>query len=418
MFDDPELGRRAELRTRLSHELRMFGSIARAQIRDRVSDFQQRLASLEAEAEDRAILVEDIRVSCQRFLDELGELIEAWRALRAPFHDGSVPRPLRESYQYVDEFLSLNVEARLSALVSEIDGCDAYATSLAELRAALRRRIVAERRYRTGAGYILGSGPDPADDDNFVYHNGKLKKFVHSVLWLEITKEKEGRRLSNVGAAIAAGVAMAFAALATIQAHTWAINTSEFVVAAVITYMLKDRIKDWLKHFFARRLTRFLFDYNVRIRDPVSGESIGRCREAMSYVKISDVPADVMRARRGDATVLIDAEAKPEVVIRYEKEIRLDGEAAIDRLHSRHFDINDIIRFSLADFLQRADDPVSVVPMLDEERDLVVDVPFRKLYHLNLVMVFRSSSLADDVVIKRVRVVFDKDAIQRLDEVA
>lgn len=406
-----DLARSEALRDQLSHELRLFGCIVRARLRDSVNDFRDRLKPLKKRPE-LEVAIDDLRASFGRFAASIDGLLESWRGLRSEVHESEFPRQMRETYQFVDEFISLELETRLSKLIAGIDKCkiDAFA----EVRRRFRDHILDERRYRRGAGYKV------VDDHNdfFVYRRGKLKKFVMSVLWLEVAKEKEGRRLVNVGAAIAAGVAMTFAVLATIaQSHRWAINTSEFVVAAVITYMLKDRIKDWLKNFFASRLTRFLFDYSVTVRDPVSDRALGRCREALNYIDLGDVPRSVMELRRRDASVSIEAEAKPETVIRYEKEVRLDGQAAIDRLGAEQFDLNDIMRFSLARFLQRADDPVAAVPLLDEETDQVVNVPFRKLYHLNLILVLRSAT-HDLESMKRIRVVFDKDAIRRLDDVS
>lgn len=407
-----ELGRSEELRDQLSHELRLFGCIIRSRLRDTVNDFRDRLKPLR-QREERDVAVDDLIAGFERFADSLDELIESFRGLRADVLDVEFPRQMRESYAFVDEFLSLEMETRLSRLVGAIDRCAGLAGEFAEARTRFRDRILDERRYRSGAGYLVVDG----ESDLFVYRRGKLKKFVMSVLWLEVAKEKEGRKLVNMGAAIAAGVAMLFAVLATIaQTQAWAVNTSEFVVAAVITYMLKDRIKDWLKNFFSKRLTRFLFDYSVTVRDPISGKALGRCREALNYLDLEDVPRPVMALRRRDARVSIDAEAKPEIVLRYEKDVRLDGQAAVDRLGANQFDLNDIMRFSLARFLQRADDPVAAVPLLDEEADAVVSVPFRKLYHLNLILVLRSATY-DLETMKRIRVVFDKDAIRKLDEV-
>jgi hypothetical protein len=408
-----ELGRSEDMRDQLSHELRLFGCIVRAGLRDTVNDFRERLKLIKKNA-DREVTVADLAVSCSRFADRIDKLLGSWRELRAEVYETNFPRQMRETYQFVDEFLSLELETRLSRLLGSIDKCKAANGLFADSRARFRDLIVAERRYRRGAGYRVVD----SDSDFFVYRKGKLKKFVMSVLWLEVAKEKEGNKLVNMGAAIAAGVAMLFAILATIaQTKRWAIDTSEFVVAAVITYMLKDRIKDWLKNFFSKRLTRFLFDYSVTVRDPVSDEALGRCREALNYIDIDDVPKSVLALRRRDARVSIEAEAKPEQVIRYEKEVRLDGQAAVDRLGAGQFDINDIMRFSLARFLQRADDPVTSVPLLDEESDQVVSVPFRKLYHLNLILVLRSAT-HDLETLKRIRVVFDKDTIRRLDVVS
>ena len=407
------LERDEKLREQLSSQLRLVGCIVRAQVRDHVADIGARLADLNGDSERRTILVSDLKLATESFLERLAVLTAKWRALRVDVQSSTFPRSLRETFQFVDEFISLTIETKFSELLGIIDDSAAAANQFVGVRASIRELIVSERQYREGADYRITND----DNDMLVYRMSKLKKFVMSVLWLEITKEKEGSRWVEIASGFAAGVAMLFAALATVlQLKFWLINSSGFIIAAVLTYILKDRIKDWLKRFFAKRLTRFLFDYKVKIRDPISETAIGTCREAMSYVKMSDVPRKVLEARHQDSKVLIEADAKPEVVIRYEKAIRLESETAIERLHTDHFDINDIIRFSLARFLARADDPVSTLPLLNEDTDAVEMVPFRKLYHVNVVMLIHSAG-TEGAATKRVRVVFDQDAIVRLDEV-
>jgi hypothetical protein len=181
----------------------------------------------------------------------------------------------------------------------------------------------------------------------------------------------------------------------------------------VASYILKDRIKEWIRLYFARKMTRVLADYDVRIRDPETGVVLGRCREAFAFVKHRRVPREVVERRHVDATSLIEADSKPEVVMRYEKDIHLDGHV-IGQQYGRMTDINDIIRFNVAHFLTRTDDPMRVVRYYDAEHDAVESVRCPKVYHINVVFVLRAR---DEAQMERVRVVFDKRGIRRIETV-
>jgi hypothetical protein len=133
---------------------------------------------------------------------------------------------------------------------------------------------------------------------------------------------------------------------------------------------------------------------------------------------MDDVPDAIQQVRRNDAEVSIERMCKPEVVMRYAKDVKLDDRAIIQRLHVDDYDVNDIIRFSFARFLRRADDPHSELPVYDEAEDRVDTRAFRKVYHVNIVLAFHTPSVKkSQPTFKRVRVVFDKNRIRRLDEV-
>ena len=71
--------RDSALHQRLSYELRMFGCVVRANIRDQGRALQIRMEELPDSPRSREILVEDIRQACTRFLDDLEQSIERWR---------------------------------------------------------------------------------------------------------------------------------------------------------------------------------------------------------------------------------------------------------------------------------------------------------------------------------------------------
>ncbi len=399
----------------LSNELRMFGCVVRANIRDRVRVLQAHLADLR-DGESNPLLLADAAKICSCLVTEIVECLAAWRELRPEFIDGRLPAACNETFAYVDEYLSLVTEMKLTAILYKLDQVDISSDkNLVAARTQALELLLSERQYRIDARYSSTNEGDK--DDHFVYRLGLLKKFVMSVLWLDISKEKEGKKAANVGAAIAAGFAMFFALTATILAgQIYGINSWNFIAAGVVTYILKDRIKDWLKLFFGARFSRFLADYSIKIKDPLSGKNIGRCRESVGFRSMEDVPAEVLQCRRRDAKASIESMTKPELVLHYSKEVNLNGQDIIERMNLEDYNINDIVRFSLSEFFVRADDPISRIPYYTEESDSVEKRDFDKVYHINLIMVLTSRG-SKRSVLKRVRVIFDKNSIRELQEV-
>ena len=238
-----------------------------------------------------------------------------------------------------------------------------------------------------------------------------------SVLFLEISKNQEGNRLFDLVAAVAAGVSMAIATLGGLWAQQRYINSTwPFLAAVVLLYMLKDRMKEWLKTFFSRKMTGVLADWSVRIRDSQHGLDIGRCREAFGFLRPDQVPPEVAALRHRQARTSIEATGKPEAVLKYEKEITLDGRV-VGKLGGLHHEINDIIRFNLSRFLAQADDPVTPVIVYDPVSDRVEEVACPKVYHLNAVFVLRAEDKKPPAL-EHIRVILDKRGIQALEHVS
>ena len=94
----------------------------------------------------------------------------------------------------------------------------------------------------------------------------------------------------------------------------------------------------------------------MEILDPVSGARIGSFKEAFSFLSDGAVPPDIMRTRNIDNITSVDEEGKPEWVFKYEKAVVLFSDR-IARHHTRLHDLNDIMRFSVREFVAYADDP-------------------------------------------------------------
>lgn len=398
----------------MSHEMRLLGCLLRANMRDHAADIRDKIARLQGDPDEHCVLLHDVREAIGGLLDELKPVLDEFRRLRADCLKAKRPRWMRELYEFVDEHVSISAEAYLTALVAAIDTDPALRRELAPTRERLAHAVQLEQQHRRGADYVSVLDPENGNDA-YVYRKSALKKFVSSVLFLEMKKEKEGRGAANVMAGFAAAVAMLFSTIAAIWSqHIYGMNSFPFVVAIVIAYVFKDRIKEWLRAYFSAKLGPWLYDYSVLIRDPVADAVVGRCRESFVYLPTSRVPKDVLRRRHADATSVLERESKPEIVMKYVKDVSLHGRRIASK-HGRLGDVNDIIRYNISSFLARMDEPIQHVEAYDAAQDRVRSIACPKSYHVNVVLVLRARDRM--VTMERFRVVLDKRGIKRLSAV-
>ena len=398
-----------------SREFRLAACLLRADLRERALRLIERLESLLEGGGEQAPLAASVAEDVALLVQELGVYLDRFRGLAADAVRPGAPGWVGELYEHVDEYQSMAAETVLTLVLDALDPAAEAHPVLKGSRGPLVDRVRVEQDLRKARGLpsvLRGMEPDEA----FVYRRGLLKRLVMSVLWLDIHTEREGRRLGEVGAAIAAGAAMIFAVAAAFFAQArWGLNTWPFFVAAVVSYMLKDRIKAWLNQTFLARMSRWLWDHSVRILDPASGAIIGQCREAVTFLDPDDVPASVLRMRHSADPSPLDRTRKPEVVIKYDKAVGLWGRA-IAQHHGRLKDISDIIRFDVSRFLMRADDPSTDERVYDPVSDVVRKVACPKVYHLNVVFVLKSGSGGSVIATQRMRVVLDQRGIRRVEE--
>lgn len=400
--------------TELGDRMRLLACLVRGAVRDATDGLQRLAERIGDDPAARRVLVDDLRGGVARVDDAVARLVAGVRALRPEFMHAQRSAEVRELFEYTDECISLDVELAYTALLADLDARPAVREVAGDARARLAARIVAEQAHRRQADYVtvVDSGkPDGA----FVFRRSMLKKFASSVLYLELAKERDGRRISQIAAMVAAGAAMLVATMLAIWSRqVYGLDTLPFVLALVVGYMLKDRLKDWIKVYLAARSARWLPDYSGKIHDPLSGTVVGRCRESFSFLSREDVPPGVWRRRHASATSALEAQSKHESVMRYVKLVSLAGRS-VSRRVARASDISDIVRFDLSRFLVRMDDAKQRVAVYDEARDKVRRAKLPRHYHLNVVLVLRAADRGV-VQMERFRIVLDKSGLKALEQ--
>jgi hypothetical protein len=401
----------AELRRRVQ----LLGCEVRANTRDAAADLRSRcrvLAGMPGPAP--AMRVGDLCTAVDRLCADLEMLLAGLRALRPKFMAARRPVWVRELFEYADEYVSVSIEGQLTSLLEVFGQPSPIHAALEPARVRLAGLITAEQDHRREAGYRTVLDHD-ASGRAYVYRASALKKFMSSVLFLDVRKRGGGGSIRHGAAGLAAGIAMLFSTLAALFTQRWfSIDSMPFVVALVVAYVFKDRIKEWIKFYLSARFSRHLYDYKSRILGP-GGVKLGRCRETLAFVEAHGVDERVFAARHADSTSDIERETKPEVVLRYIKDIAIDG-PRVRAMGEGFAELNDIIRFNVASFLARMDDPVRTIARYDRVEGAVKRHACPKNYHLNIVLLFRGPEEA--LALRRFRVVLDRGGIVGLQDVA
>lgn len=343
------------------------------------------------------------------YIADAADALKRFRGLREKIAQDFTD--ILETHAWADEYLSLCVEADMTRVVEHID-LDPEGPVVFDVRASLARAGLAEQEHRRAKGYQTFLAPGQAAE-YFVHRAGVLKKFVGSVLFLDTEQEKSGTAYVELGAAIAAGVAMFISLLIAALTQTkYSVNTVPFLTALVVGYVLKDRIKEWLKRYFAARLGRIVADQHVSVHEPGTKHELADWREFFTVQAPSELPPEIIAQRHGASESELEIENKPEVVLRYQKHLRLFGNRLVD-LYGGIASINEVIRINVADLLLRADDPSRPMRVLGVDSSVLrIDGP--KVYHINVVFALHAVETGR-VTYGCVRVVCDRDGIKRLE---
>ncbi|OGS14143.1 MAG: hypothetical protein A2234_10650 [Elusimicrobia bacterium RIFOXYA2_FULL_58_8] len=409
-------GNSAALTAAICDELRLLGCIIRGEIRDYVKIFVEGLASYAA-AEPAGRRKMFVGEGLDNFFADMKNLETALLSLRGEISGPAVPLKVRETAAFFDEYVSLLLEEYLTLLLEALRANTAARTRFESVEKEAVSIVTAQSLYRQTMKYpsVLTPG---STNEVLIYRRGVLKKFMSGVLYLK-AEFSEWETLTQVVFGLAAGAAMLFAVLVTLFFQSrYAMNSLPFVMALVVSYVFKDRIKDWLKMLFSKNMTRWISDRKINIIDPVSGGCIGLLKEAVTFIGGRSLPADISRLRNIDNITSIDGEGKPERVFKYKKEIVLYP-GKIIKHHERRRGLNDIMRFNIRELTAQADDSFVDYPYVDTVTGEIKAAACSRVYHLNLVLKYAYLDRQARPVInyERIRIVLNKDGIVRLEEV-
>lgn len=355
-------------------QAKMFAAIVKSSLRDEYYYIR--------EQKRKDLLIDN-------YIENLRDIIEAYKELKMTISTPSVGEEGQEAYDMSGNFLCAISSHFSLKLLKDISDIKSLARQKEELTALVRRiNALAEER-----GYSC-----PTD----VYKHGILKKYVESQLYLRVPKKRDGMLIEQAYYSLAAGLAMLFATMVA-----WAFQrrfgnlTWPLFIALIISYMMKDRIKELMRYYFAHRVSDKYFDNKAKIS--LKDHEIGLMKEAVDFIPKQNVPDEIrniVKAHTGERVLL------------YRKAVHIDREKMVENASYNYSGVNDIIRLQVNSFLHKMDNPQVPVNVLDESGK-VKQVMCPKEYYLNIVLSYTYDDVQD---FKQFRIILDRNGIKAIEE--
>ena len=346
-----------------------------------------------------AIKAELVALEPAAFCVALKSALERFKGLRPKDPDTRT----EGAWQAADEFVSLRAEEACTELVARLpEGED---------RTALAALAIDCYHHRRDRGYHSTVEPG-AENEELLRSRRLAKRAISSVLWLDITRSEPGRFWANVVGMVAAAAAMAFAVATTLWATAhYEMFSVTFVTIAITSYVVKDRIKDLGKAMLGKRLKSFVADHEVVVADRESGARLGTARERFRIAEVEDIHPDIARLRLRHHHSAMAADARPEVVLHWSKEVRLDSDAL-----ARHplgvTGLTDILRFNVRRLRARMDAPYEDRQVVEPATRELMTVRCASIHHVNLLLRLVAEG---ETRFERFRVVLDQRGIKRIE---
>ncbi len=264
-----------------------------------------------------------------------------------------------------------------------------------------------EHKRERGYGQMKrGSG---RSNSKLLYRWNVLKKYIESDLFLSVDKRKSGVLKEQIWYSIAAGLAMVFAtAVSFAFQQKYGNFTMPLFVALVVSYMLKDRIKELVRSVFSsnRKLKYFDNKTLLSVKDTV----IGRSREGFDIIPQSTVPQEIIEMRNRSLILDVENSINEESVLFYRNLIELDSNRLSSTSEYKINGINEILFLNLSSFIKKMDNPQAVYNICGANG--IEEINVKKVYYLNFIF---QISYKDTVTRNRYRVTMNRNGIIELE---
>ncbi|MEE4177718.1 MAG: hypothetical protein V2I46_09430 [Bacteroides sp.] len=379
------------------YQIRMFLSILKSALRDEVANIDKNEFS-----EDKEFLVDG-------FVSNAASIAAKYRELRRIINVPTIQKSHRNYFLFGDEFMSNLIEYHAFLLVSKLDkleppGAESYRRQILDL-------VHHEIDYKRRIGFRVVSRDQKEDNRELTVRMGLLKKYAESELFVKTNKKRDRIWVEQVYLSLAAGISMVFAtAMAFSFQSRFGNLTMPFFVALVISYMLKDRIKELTRYYFAHKLGKWSFDHKTIVG--LGRKAIGQVREAMDYISETKVPPEVIKRRDRSPILEANNRINGEQIILYRKHVRLNRQLLDE---SSLYQINglvEILRLNLSNLTQKMDNPEVPLFAPDDNALGYSVIKAEKLYFLNMILQFRYE---DQTELKRYRIGFNRNGLKTIE---
>lgn len=376
------------------YHVKMFQSILKSSMREEVKQITSAALS-----ETLYFTEEYIRLT----LDISAKYRELIKIIDIP----EIDKSLREYLLFGDEFMSNVLEFQTFRLIDRLKAKDPQIFEL--VKKDLLEIIYREIAYRREMGFLQVEKGTEKNNHDLVNRLSLLKKYIDSHLYLNIDKRKDGVLVEQLLFSLAAGISMIFAtAIGFSIQQRYGSFTMPLFVALVVSYMLKDRIKEMTRYYFAHKMGTRYFDHKATMN--INQRDIGWAKESMDFVSETKLPPEIIKARNSTSIIEANNRASSEKVLLYRMLMKMNREKLNLNSEFSTNGVNSIIRFNFSEFIRNMDNPEFALYYPEDENGFEV-IEAEKLYYVNLIIEKKNDAQNE---IKRYRIALNRDGIKKI----
>jgi hypothetical protein len=254
------------------------------------------------------------------------------------------------------------------------------------------------------------------EQEYFLYRQSLLNKFIFSSLFLSLQRKHYHTHLQNIVGSIAAAFAMlVFFILYLWQGTVFVLNSEPFILATVVLYVLKDRLKETIRTVFFQKAARLFPDQKTIITSPKTKKVMGKMTEGYLQLPLSSLPKEILSMRNEKFHDILEDIRRPETVLHYKKSVFLQNTHGVQK---RRNCLNIIFRYNVEKLLRKADNPFHNYLTFDPSTCNLRSITLPKVYHLNIIMKNSTKTKEEGLKVqyKKFRVVVNKKGICRIEQ--
>ena len=386
----------------IEDESKLLANIIRSACRREVLD----LLLAPHESEPVLAFTRDLK----RFLNDYRQLVDAYQ------HQWP-PETLHKHLHYIEAFMSHQVDYYLTGYLHEMR--KRQDPNLPTTDQPICTLLVDEQKLREERlGEKRGVKANSFESELILYRNGLLKKFVSDALQLNISRYSFTQTFNHLIGAFAAGVAMLlYVSLLFWYGSNFLINSAPFLILSVFLYIIKDRVKEWLKNASLRTALKWFPDFTTKIQTPNEKITLGTLKESFGYVKEETLPQEIQDIREKQFHTVVDAFKRRETVMVYKQIITLNAFSTLRT--ARRMGVIIVSRLSVDYLLNKAGSPFHQYMALDPQTREVLMTHLPKVYHLNIIICTTTHRTGTPPLydLKKYRLILDKNGIRHIDQI-
>lgn len=312
------------------HEICMVCNILKSSLRDEVEKILR---------ETGAAQREELLFS---FIPTLRQVMNIYHNLAEEI--STLPGDSLRNYKRGDEFLCQTIRHYLYCRTEEFH------------KKELNLYLLELQDYMESQGYSLPQPKGSKQSRDFLHRYATLKKFIESDLFIRTHNKHSGFLLEQLMFMLSAGMAMGFALLVNFYTKDAANKYSlPLILLMVVSYMFKDRIKDWVRNLFHNRSGEVFFDRRQRLE--MNGIDIGSSRQSFDYLAPDKVPQSIQECKQRSMELNEPDDIQREEVVHYSRTIRLRRNLIQHLSHHPLSGVDEICRLNLNRLMRWMDNP-------------------------------------------------------------